>query len=133
MVNAVQGHLLHQQRPLYLQPVDEDGHYPWMESENAEHAEDEVNQSIEETSVSCSSTSTYVNLQVDENGPRPWTETETEIIWRAGDSMDTEDDGGQVLEAGNSSASTSNCTPENVQASSHKASKRKTSEEEDQM
>ncbi|KAH7054816.1 hypothetical protein BKA57DRAFT_501348 [Linnemannia elongata] len=30
MVNVVQGHLLHQQRPLYLQTVDENGRYLWM-------------------------------------------------------------------------------------------------------
>jgi hypothetical protein len=28
--NAVRGHLLEQQRPLYLQPQDGDGTYPWM-------------------------------------------------------------------------------------------------------
>lgn len=31
IANAVQGHLLEQQRPLYLQPVDSDGKYPWMQ------------------------------------------------------------------------------------------------------
>ncbi|KAG0197548.1 hypothetical protein BGX33_000520, partial [Mortierella sp. NVP41] len=31
IANAVQGHLLEQQRPLYLQPVDTDGQYPWMQ------------------------------------------------------------------------------------------------------
>ena len=30
--NAVRGHLLEQTRPLYLQPIDQDGKYPWMES-----------------------------------------------------------------------------------------------------
>ncbi|KAI8351750.1 hypothetical protein B0O80DRAFT_500105 [Mortierella sp. GBAus27b] len=29
--NVVQGHLLEQQRPLYLQPIDKNGFYPWME------------------------------------------------------------------------------------------------------
>ncbi|KAF9197385.1 hypothetical protein BGZ49_002208, partial [Haplosporangium sp. Z 27] len=28
--NVVRGHLLYQQRPRYLQPVAEDGNYPWM-------------------------------------------------------------------------------------------------------
>ncbi|KAG0211194.1 hypothetical protein BGX28_008374 [Mortierella sp. GBA30] len=32
IANVVQGHLLHQQRPLYLQPVDGNGHYPWMQA-----------------------------------------------------------------------------------------------------
>jgi len=30
MCNIVQGHLLEQQRPLYLQPVTKNGVYPWM-------------------------------------------------------------------------------------------------------
>lgn len=30
MCNIVQGHLLEQQRSLYLQPVTKDGIYPWM-------------------------------------------------------------------------------------------------------
>ncbi|KAG0312601.1 hypothetical protein BG000_006183, partial [Podila horticola] len=30
--NAVQGHLLKQQRPRYLQPKDVNGHYPWEDS-----------------------------------------------------------------------------------------------------
>ncbi|KAI7825704.1 hypothetical protein BC939DRAFT_476140 [Gamsiella multidivaricata] len=29
--NVVRSHLLHQQWPLYLQPVDKEGHYPWMQ------------------------------------------------------------------------------------------------------
>ena len=32
MCKAVQGHLTRQERPLYLQPVDAGGNYPWMES-----------------------------------------------------------------------------------------------------
>ncbi|KAF9202300.1 hypothetical protein BGZ49_007506 [Haplosporangium sp. Z 27] len=28
--NVVRGYLLYQQRPRYLQPVDENGNYPWM-------------------------------------------------------------------------------------------------------
>lgn len=31
--NAIRGHLLDQQRPLYLQPKDTNGNYPWMQSE----------------------------------------------------------------------------------------------------
>ncbi|KAG0273532.1 hypothetical protein BGZ95_010663 [Linnemannia exigua] len=31
MCDIVMTHLLAQARPLYLQPVDDDGHYPWME------------------------------------------------------------------------------------------------------
>lgn len=31
MVNIVRSHVEQQQRPLYLQPVDKDGHYPWLE------------------------------------------------------------------------------------------------------
>ncbi|KAG9067159.1 hypothetical protein KI688_011940 [Linnemannia hyalina] len=34
MYNLVQNYFLHQQHPLYLQPVDEDGHYPWMEEDS---------------------------------------------------------------------------------------------------
>ena len=30
IANVVRGHLINQQRPLYLQPVDKDGSYPWM-------------------------------------------------------------------------------------------------------
>ncbi|KAF9356649.1 hypothetical protein BGX26_004962 [Mortierella sp. AD094] len=64
MVNVVQGHLLHQKRPLYLQPVDENGHYPWMETEitrdakdsmdteNTGVAEDKDSQALEETNSS---------------------------------------------------------------------------------
>jgi len=29
--NVIQGHLLKQERPLYLQPKDENGNYPWMQ------------------------------------------------------------------------------------------------------
>ncbi|KAF9110941.1 hypothetical protein BGX27_005676 [Mortierella sp. AM989] len=32
--NAIRGHLHDQQRPLYLQPVDEKGEYPWMRAAN---------------------------------------------------------------------------------------------------
>ena len=31
MVNIVRSHVGQQQRPLYLHPVDEDGHHPWLE------------------------------------------------------------------------------------------------------
>jgi len=31
MCNAIRGHLLEQQRPLYLQPQDSAGNYPWMQ------------------------------------------------------------------------------------------------------
>ncbi|KAK3827375.1 MAG: hypothetical protein J3R72DRAFT_457060 [Linnemannia gamsii] len=31
MSNIIKTHLLAQTRPLYLQPVDDEGHYPWME------------------------------------------------------------------------------------------------------
>ena len=31
MCNIVKSHLLYQQRPKYLQPIDKDGNYPWME------------------------------------------------------------------------------------------------------
>jgi hypothetical protein len=33
--NAIRGHLLEQQRPLYLQPQDNDGHYPWMQDKRS--------------------------------------------------------------------------------------------------
>ncbi|KAF9410370.1 hypothetical protein BGZ76_005528 [Entomortierella beljakovae] len=33
--NIVRGHLLEQQRPEYLQPVDENGNYPWKYKPNA--------------------------------------------------------------------------------------------------
>jgi hypothetical protein len=32
MNNVIKGHLIHQQRPLYLQPRREDGSYPWMDA-----------------------------------------------------------------------------------------------------
>lgn len=35
MCNIVKGPLLHQQRPKYLQPIDKDGHYPWMEDDES--------------------------------------------------------------------------------------------------
>ncbi|KAG0273526.1 hypothetical protein BGZ95_010671 [Linnemannia exigua] len=31
IVNILRGHVEQQQRPLYLHPVDKDGHYPWLE------------------------------------------------------------------------------------------------------
>jgi len=31
MVNILRSHVEQQQRPLYLHPVDKDGHYPWLE------------------------------------------------------------------------------------------------------
>ncbi|KAF8950293.1 hypothetical protein BGZ52_003017 [Haplosporangium bisporale] len=34
MCNVIQGHLLHQQRPHYLQPYDKDGNYIWEMEEN---------------------------------------------------------------------------------------------------
>lgn len=30
MVNILRGHVEHQQRPLYLHPVDKNGHHPWL-------------------------------------------------------------------------------------------------------
>ena len=36
MCNAILGQLEHQQRPLYLQPVDADGSYPWMQQDGKE-------------------------------------------------------------------------------------------------
>jgi hypothetical protein len=33
--NVVRGHLFHQERPLYLQPVDEKGNHPLMSRSNA--------------------------------------------------------------------------------------------------
>ncbi|KAI1314437.1 hypothetical protein EDD11_002181 [Mortierella claussenii] len=30
--NAIRGHLVNQVRPLYLQPMDKDGKYPWMQA-----------------------------------------------------------------------------------------------------
>ena len=75
MVIAVQGHLLHQQRPLHLQPVDEQGRYPWMGTGDAGNAEDNTSQSIVETSISCSNSSSNYHIHpVDESGP--WTEAE---------------------------------------------------------
>ncbi|KAF9149755.1 hypothetical protein BG015_008431 [Linnemannia schmuckeri] len=35
MCNIVKSHLLHQRRPKYLQPIDEDGKYPWMEDDGS--------------------------------------------------------------------------------------------------
>ncbi|KAG0294208.1 hypothetical protein BGZ98_001851, partial [Dissophora globulifera] len=54
MVNAVQGHLLHQKRPLYLQPVDKDGHYPWIETKTTRGSTDKDSQALEGTSSSYS-------------------------------------------------------------------------------
>lgn len=38
MSNIVQGHLLKQERPLYLQPKTAEGRYPWMESRSEQEA-----------------------------------------------------------------------------------------------
>ncbi|KAG0244112.1 hypothetical protein BG011_003038, partial [Mortierella polycephala] len=35
MCNAIRGHLLEQQRPLYLQPQDSAGNYPWMQDKRS--------------------------------------------------------------------------------------------------
>ncbi|KAI1290718.1 hypothetical protein EDD11_009078 [Mortierella claussenii] len=42
MVNILRSHVEQQQRPLYLHPVDKDGHYPWLErgSESAAQPDD---------------------------------------------------------------------------------------------
>ncbi|KAI1302677.1 hypothetical protein EDD11_005590 [Mortierella claussenii] len=39
MCNVIRGHLLQQQRPLYLQPKDVNGNYPWMKQQCASQAE----------------------------------------------------------------------------------------------
>ena len=116
MVIAIQGHLLHQKRPLYLQPVDEQGRYPWMGTGDAGDAEDNTSQRIEETSISCSSCSGNYHIQpVDESG--------------AGDPMDMQKRVDQALEPGDS---TSNSTLEKDQGSSNRTSKRKAPEEEEE-
>jgi len=35
MCNAIRGHLMEQQRPKYLQPIDAAGRYPWMQEDTA--------------------------------------------------------------------------------------------------
>jgi hypothetical protein len=35
IANVIQDYLHHQERPLYLQPVDASGNYPWMKSEQS--------------------------------------------------------------------------------------------------
>ena len=95
MVNAAQGHLLLQQRPLYLQEVDENGHYPWMATEMTGDTGD--------------SKDTVIN-------------------------GDTEDKDDQALEGTNITAgSINNCLLDSVPGTSHKASKRKASEEKEQI
>ncbi|KAG0058547.1 hypothetical protein BGZ92_007139, partial [Podila epicladia] len=42
MCNAIQGHLLHQQRPHYLQPYDKDGNYIWEMEETCSSIESMV-------------------------------------------------------------------------------------------
>lgn len=39
MCNIIQGHLLHQKRPHYLQPYDKNGNYIWEIEDNTHSAE----------------------------------------------------------------------------------------------
>ncbi|GJJ71646.1 hypothetical protein EMPS_03996 [Entomortierella parvispora] len=78
MVNAVQGCLLHQQRPLYLQPVNEHGRYPWMASDDIKH---NMGEQIEDAGASCSNGGKGHNRLNDEEG----LSTEPDVIWRAND------------------------------------------------
>ena len=67
MVNIVRGHLLRQERPLYLQPIDEDNRYPWVEK--VDSAAVKIDCTIEASSSS-SGSSTKSTTQVDLRSPR---------------------------------------------------------------
>ena len=110
MVNAVRAHLLEQQRPLYLQPVDENGRYPWMEE----------TKSGEDGSSNSNS-----------NSKNPWPtvengvdSTETEMgIWGSGYTMDFGDKAAQFIGAGTSGASSISCVRESNQDNSQRVPK----------
>jgi len=42
MCNVIRGHLLHQQRPHYLQPYDKDGNYIWEMDDSGRSVESKV-------------------------------------------------------------------------------------------
>ncbi|KAF9330672.1 hypothetical protein BGZ91_000062 [Linnemannia elongata] len=95
MVNAVQGYLLHQQRPLYLQTADENGRYPWM-----------------------------ATVMTRDSG-----NSKDTVI-----TGDTEDKDDQALKGTSITAGNINdCIFDSVPCTSHKAFKRKASEEKEQI
>lgn len=120
MVNAVRAHLLEQQRPLYLQPVDENGRYPWMEE----------TKSGEDGSSNSNS-----------NSKNPWPtvengvdSTETEMgIWGSGYTMDFGDKAAQFIGAGTSGASSTSCVRESNQDNSQRVPKGLAPKEVDQI
>jgi hypothetical protein len=68
MCNAIKGHLLHQKRPRYLQPVDNEGNYPWEEEEevNSESvvAEPSPKMTMEDEKSKCESVVTEPGPEV---------------------------------------------------------------------
>lgn len=138
MVNAVQGHLLHQQRPLYLQPVDEQGRYPWMASEDVE----EIGQQIEDTSTSSTSFNAVSNTSTTENNTGAGSSNSGKrgnhedglsgIVWGAMDvAMDQAPEPVDSNSSFNVDSNTS--TLENDQGSARTAHKRLASDEVDQI
>lgn len=69
MCNVIRGHLRSQVRPLYLQPVDKDGKYPWMEgTTNSTDSGTTTGNSITgSTSSSSSSSSSSSNAMQQEH------------------------------------------------------------------
>ncbi|KAF9565978.1 hypothetical protein EC968_003977 [Mortierella alpina] len=57
MANAVRTYLIHQQRPLYLQPVNADGTYPWMTATPSGTSSTATSNNNSSTGMSSSSTS----------------------------------------------------------------------------
>ncbi|KAF9930956.1 hypothetical protein FBU30_011065, partial [Linnemannia zychae] len=56
--NIVRGHLVNQQRPLYLQPVDDKGRYPWMRAYSQSSSASSSSQSSGSSSTRTSSSPT---------------------------------------------------------------------------
>ncbi|KAF9084795.1 hypothetical protein BGX23_010228 [Mortierella sp. AD031] len=71
MCNVVRGHLLEQQRPLYLQPVDADGNYPWMQKDQNDSNQNKGKDAMEEAaSTSSNKQSTSQDVQPTTNPAR---------------------------------------------------------------
>lgn len=135
MVNAVRGHLIHQQRPLYLQPVNENGEYPWEKQENVGSAEDKASQLTVELKCGSSSASTNYSPRQSDESELLWEAMDVDGVatWGYGLLMETEDQCKQAPEPSDDNTNLSTCSnkwiPENDQDDFHKSHKRLASEE----
>ncbi|KAF9429471.1 hypothetical protein BGZ76_001241, partial [Entomortierella beljakovae] len=83
IANIVRGHLLHQERPLYLQPVDGNGLYPWMKPElsvaigsASTSISDDINSTTSTTNVVSSTSNRSCKVRIGKKQTAPSSEPE---------------------------------------------------------